>query len=214
MRKGSALKQGLSTYPTTFLLLGALLLGCAPMISAQIGRTNGAGNLPDDLGRSGIQSGSSQTAQSSSQKHIERDFFSNILRDSNAETMLSEIAIQQSSDDQLKKFAHQIISDNQRISQELYSGSLGNICPVISQTPARVHDIAKKMNHLSGIQFDGTYLSQLEAYIEHDQAMIKGAPNFSNFLDMETTVSQMRLLADYRIDQIGKLADNDNIVLR
>jgi predicted outer membrane protein len=213
MRKGLALKQELSSHPTRLLLVGAFLLGCAPLVFAQIGRSNGAGNVNDDLNRPGLQSGS-PTAQSSSRKHEERDFFSNILRDGKAETELSKLAIQQSSDGQLKTFARQMISDNLRISQELYSGSLGNICPVISQTPARVRDIVTTMKTLSGIQFDGTYLSQLEAYIEHDQEMIKGAPDFSNFSAMETTVSQMRLLAEHRTLQIGRLAEDDNIVLR
>ena len=208
------MQQEIPTYSIKLLLIGGLLLGCAPLMFAQIGRPNGAGNLTDDLNRPGTQSSSSSTAQSSSQKNEDRDFFSNILRDCKAETELSKLAIQQSSDDQLKNFARQIISDNQRISQDLYSGSLGNICPVISQTPARVRDIAKEMKTLRGIQFDGTYLSQLEAYVKHDQEMIKGAPNLTNFSDMETTVSQMRLLADHRIAQMGKLAENDNIVLR
>jgi predicted outer membrane protein len=222
MRWGSALKQYISRCSTWFLISGGLFLLCTLMAFAQIGgqpgsqlgRTNGADSVIDNLNHAGIQSGSPETAQSSSQKNMERDFLSNILRDGNAETALSEMATQQSNDDQVKKFAHEMIVDNQRISQELYSGSLGNICPVISQTPARVRDIAKKMKTLDGVQFDGTYLSQLEAYVRHDQEMLKDSPNFSNFLDMETTVSQMKLLADDRVLQIGKLAESENIVLQ
>jgi hypothetical protein len=204
-----ATKQKIFCHLTSLMLASGLILTATAAALAQMsGRPGG------DLNRPGMQPDPLGSTQSSSLENLQRDLLSNILRDGNAETALSRVALEQSSNENIRKLAQQTIANNLTISKSLYSGALGRICPVISQTPNQVLEMAKKMKELTGIQLDGVYLSQLQAYVRHDQKMMKDTRAFGSSPDIDGMVMQMRALADSRMHQIDQIASGESFLLR
>lgn len=179
------------------------------MNGSQMGMPNGGMNT--GMNRPGMQPGTPGMGQNMLQNSMERNFLANALNDVRAETDLSKLALKKTTNDGVKKLARQVIADNHTLENSLNQEVMGNSFPMIGGLPGQFRKTEKKMKELTGIQFDGTYLSEILGYVKNDQKVSRDASASMNLPSLSPTILQMRNLSDNRVQQIKQLAQSENI---
>jgi predicted outer membrane protein len=152
--------------------------------------------------------------QPNQQNSAEANFVATMRRNSKVETDLSKMAMKNSSNDQVKQLAKDVIAQNRKSDMALTSatsstGQLGGMsfpAPVPSQT----HQAEKQMKKLTGTDFDKMYLSQMDGYVKNDQQTISAASGSLNSGDMGSLTMQLQNTADARAKQIAQVAQSEN----
>lgn len=166
----------------------------------------------------GMQQNNMQPGQMTPQNSAEANFVANMRRNSKVEADLSKMALKNSSNDQVKQFAQQVISENRRNDMALTSaansnGSLAEMsfsAPVPSQT----HQAEKQMKKTTGTDFDKLYIGQMDGYIKNDQQLTTNASSGTATGNMGSVAMQLRNTADNRVKQLAQVAQSENLKLR
>lgn len=170
--------------------------------------TSPNGMQPNELGRQGMQG---------SQNMAELNFIANVQRNSKVETDLSKMALKNSSNDDVKKMAQQVIQENRRNEMALTSAaSRANPSGMLSSAPvpSQTRQAEKQMKKLTGTQFDQMYLSQMDGYVKDDQKIVSDASANMSSADMESLTMQLRNTADERMKQITQVAQSENFKIQ
>src|ERR1039458_2237319 len=107
--KASLLAPGLLLLTMTPTVQGQMH-GSAPMGGASNSNMNNNNLSPDGMQPNG------STAPLNSEQMMERNAFGNLRRNFDVETELSKMAVKNSSNDDVKKFAQQVITENHGLS--------------------------------------------------------------------------------------------------
>lgn len=214
----------------TFLAGGIMLVpaGLAQMGGAQMGgagsmggQTNGSqmgmpnGGINSGMNRPGMQPGTPGMSQNALQANSERIFLVNALNDNSAERDLSKLALKKSTNEDLKKLAQQVITDNRNIERSLGNAAMASSTLAVGQTPDQARKAEKKMKEMTGVQFDGNYLSQMLAYVKNDQKVsLDASSSLTSTSGVGPIIMQVRSLADNRIHEITQLAASENIKIQ
>ena len=184
-------------------------------MAGQNGNMNQPGN-PNQ--QPGMSPGMQPNGQMAMQNDAKVSFFANARRNSKVETDLSKLALKNGSNDDVKKFAQQVISENRRNEMALTSapGSNANTSgvPPTAPVPSQTHQAEKEMKKLTGTQFDAMYLSQMKGYVDNDQKIVSDASSMQNSADMGSLTMQLRNTADQRAKQIAQVAQSENIKIQ
>ena len=166
-------RSHLNFVKASLLVPGLLLLTLTPGAMAQMhgsapmggsSPNNNMNNPNGNMGPDGMQPGGPGGALSADQM-VEQNTFGNLRRNLDVESDLSKMALKNSSNDDVKKFAHQVISENHSLSNELIMPNPTAIrcCRGIDSQPDQAGQ--KQMKKMTGKPFDQMYLVQMDAYI-------------------------------------------------
>ena len=197
------------------ITLTAGLLAATPASVAQM-RGGSMGAPPTQPGMP--QNNPQPNSPMGMQNNAEADFLGNMRRNIKVETDLSKMALKNSSNDDVKKFAAQVISENRRNEMQLTSATSSNPnlsgVPYAEDTPSQTRQAEKQMKKLTGTQFDGMYLAQMNGYVKNDQSATANASGNANSSDLNAVMMQLRNTADDRIKQIAQVAQSENFKLQ
>ena len=145
------------------------------------------------------------TGSQNGEDMLEQTLFGNLRRNFDAENDLSKMALKNSSSDNVKKFAHQVISENLGLSIDLNVPSPnGDRLMQPDMVPDQTKKAEKQMKKMTGKPFDQLYLAQMDSYIKNDQdvalqAEARTVPQVSEL------GARVRSLSEDRQKQIGTL---------
>lgn len=155
--------------------------------------------------------------QQGMQANAMASFAADMQRNNKAETDLSKLALKNSSNDDVKKLAQQVIQENRRSATAL-AGAMSEhnhsemmfAAPIPSQT----REAEKQMKKLTGTPFDEMYLSQMDGYVKNDQKLASQASGITNSADLGSLSMQLRNTADQRARQIAQVAQGENFKIQ
>ena len=195
------------------LATGLLLLTMTPTALAQMhgGAPMGApppnsnmNNPNGNMAPDGMQPPGTIGAQNNDQM-IEQNTFGNLRRDFDVEDDLSKMALKNSSNDDVKKFAHQVISENHGLSSDLTIPNLNGDMMQPETVPSQTKKAKKQMKKMTGKPFDQMYLVQMDAYVKNDQEVARKAQSATNVPKLSEVTNRVQSLSDDREKQIGTL---------
>ena len=197
-----------------FSYLSMAVLGCG-LLLASPGAWAQRGQQPGGLNQPGTQPNGTLGAQNGA----ESNFVATMRRNSEVETDLSKMAIKNSSNDDVKKLATQVIQENRRDEMALTGASenanpSGQTPTFAAPVPSQTRKAEKQMKKLTGTQFDQMYLSQMNGYVKNDQKMVSDASSSVNSADMQSLVMQLRNTADQRSQEIAQVAQSENFKIQ
>jgi predicted outer membrane protein len=187
-----------------------LLLTMTPAVLAQMhgnAPTGGAPNtgMNNNMSPDGMQPNGS-TAPENNQDMIERNTFGNLRRNFDVETHLSKMALKNSNNEDVKKFAQQVIAENHGLSNDLIIPNPdGQMMMGPEMVPSVTQKAEKQMKRMTGKPFDQLYLVQMDAYIKNDQQTAHNAEAMMNLPKMSEVGMRVRTMSDEREKQIATL---------
>lgn len=116
------------------------------------------------------------------------------------------MALKNSSNDDVKKFAHQVISENLGLSIDLNVPSPnGDRLIQPDMVPEQTKKAEKQMKKMTGKPFDQMYLVQMDGYVKNDQQLVQKAEEASNVPKVSEVGTRVRSVSEDREQQIGTL---------
>jgi predicted outer membrane protein len=198
--KASLLAAGLLLVTTTPAIL-AQMHGSAPMGGANNNMNNNPNN---NMGPDGMQPGGIAGSQSS-EDMVERNAFGNLHRNLDVETELSKMAVKNSGNEDVKKFAQQVITENHGLSNELILPNPNGQIMGAEMVPDQTKKAEKQMKKMTGKPFDQLYLVQMDAYIKNDQEIAQKAQTTVSMAKVSEVGTRVQSLSDDREKQIATL---------
>lgn len=196
----------------SLLAPGLLLLTLTPAAVAQMhggapmgGTANSNMNNPNgNMAPDGMQPTGPMGAQNSDQM-MERNTFGNLRRNFDVENDLSKLALKNSSNDDVKKFAHQVITDNHGLSNDLLLPNPTGEVMDPETVPSQTKKAEKQMKTMTGKPFDQMYLVQMDAYVKNDQQVAHNAETAVSVAKLSEVANRVQSVSEEREKQIGTL---------
>jgi predicted outer membrane protein len=192
------------------LVLGALLLAQVPAAVGQMhapapmGGTSNNMNNNNDMAPDGMQPIGPLAPQNSEQM-IERNTFGNLRRNFDVENNLSKMALKNSSNENVKKFAGQVISENHSMSNELIRPNPNGEMMDPEMVPGQTKKAEKQMKKMTGKPFDQMYLVQMDAYVKNDQQVAHSAQTMMSVPKVSEVGTRVQSISEDREKQIATL---------
>jgi predicted outer membrane protein len=195
------LAAGLLPLTMTSPLLAQMHGGGAP---AGGGATSNMNNRENGISPDGMQPNGLNAPENNTQM-IEHNTFGNLRRNFDVETDLSKMALKNSTNDDLKKFAQQVIADNHKLSNQLIVPNANGEMMDSETVPAPTQKAKKQMKKMTGAPFDQMYLVQMDAYVKNDQETAKSAASMTSAPKVSEVGMRVQTMADQREKQIADL---------
>lgn len=192
---------------------GLLLLTLTPVALAQIHgaapmggtpATNNMNNPNSTMSPDGMQPPGSVGSQSSEQMMV-RNTFGNLRRNFDVENRLSKMAVKNSSNEDVKKFAQQVITENHGLANDLILPNPTGEMMAPEMVPSQTKKAEKQMKKMTGKPFDQLYLVQMDAYIKNDQEVAHSAGSMMSEPKVSEVVNRVQSISEERAKQIGTL---------
>jgi predicted outer membrane protein len=194
------LAAGLLPLTVTPPALAQMHGGGAPMGGAASNMNNRENGMPPD----GLQPNGLNAPQNNTQM-IEHNTFGNLRRNFDVETDLSKMALKNSTNDDVKKFAQQVIADNHRLSNQLIVPNANGEMMDAETVPAPTQKAKKQMKKMTGAPFDQMYLVQMDAYVKNDQQTAHNAAAMQSLAKVSEVGMQVQTMSDRREKQLADL---------
>lgn len=152
--------------------------------------------------------------QNNPQAVAERNFLGTMRRNNKVETELSKLALKKSTNDNVKKFAQQVITENHRTGNSLSGAASSANIMTPDEVPSETKKIMKQMKGQTGTQFDASYISQMDGYVKSDQKATTENSGSTMPADMQAMSMQLRRTADNRAQQLSQIAQSENFKLQ
>jgi predicted outer membrane protein len=205
------LRRNFNFLNASLLASGLLLLTMTPGALAQMhgtapmGGANNMNNNPNNnMSPDGMQPNGLPGSQSN-EDMVERNAFGNLHRNLDVETDLSKMAVKNSSNEDVKKFAQQVISENHGLSNELVLPNPNGQMMDAEMVPDQTKKAEKQMKKMTGKPFDQMYLVQMDAYIKNDQQIAQKAQSTVSMAKVSEVGTRVQSLSDDREKQIATL---------
>jgi predicted outer membrane protein len=195
----------------SLLAAGLLLLTMTPGALAQMhagapmgGANNNMNNPNNNMSPDGMQP-NGMTGPQNSEDMMERNAFGNLRRNFDVETELSKMAVKNSSNDDVKKFAQQVITENHGISNDLILPSPNGDVIDPETVPDQTKKAEKQMKKMTGKPFDQMYLVQMDAYVKNDQEVAHKAEAAISMPKVSEVTNRVQSVSEDRQKQIATL---------
>lgn len=145
-------------------LTGGLLLAGSPGTAA--------------LGQASGMPGTPQGSTTSSYALAERSLAGALLSNLRAETKFSKLALKNSSDEQVKKVAKAVISENNKLDAQLFTviardSAVNTEAYNFGHPTSRARKTAQDLRKLKGTEFDKAYVGEMVRYRQDQQQLIR-----------------------------------------
>lgn len=141
--------------------------------------------------------------------------YSHLDRNTTLETNMSKMAMKKSQNADVKKFAHQVISENNSLASRMFTyanrdGYLLRGGPA----PAEISQAQKQMKKLSGTDFDKVYLMQMANLVNDDMRAVQDAGNPKDETELSSICAKVESQSTDRKKQITQLASGENFMIQ
>jgi predicted outer membrane protein len=192
-------------------VFGVLLLTLAPAVAQMHGNTPMSGapnsmnnNSNNNMSPDGMQPNGPMGMRNDDQM-VEQNMFGNLRRNFDVENELSKMALKNSSNDDVKKFAQQVISENHSMSNELILPNPNGETVDPEMVPSQTKKAEKQMKKMTAKPFDQMYLVQMDAYVKNDGEVAQKAEAAATVPKVSEVGTRVRSLSEDRQKQIAAL---------
>src|SRR6185437_10327440 len=191
------------------LVAGVLLLAWAPVAVGQMHPPTSMGsannnNNNNNMAPDGMQP-TGPRAPEDNEQMMERNTFGNLRRNFDVEDDLSKMALKNSSNEDVKKFAQQVISENHSMSNELILPNPNGEMMDPEMVPDQTKKAKKQMKKMTGKPFDQMYLVQMDAYVKNDQQVAHSAQTMLSVPKVSEVGTRVQSVSEEREKQIATL---------
>ncbi len=153
----------------------------------------------------------SALAQSSTFSAKDKMFLKNSAEGSMTEIKLSQVALQKSSNDDVKQFAQKMIDDHTKLISDMkpYADQAG-VTPPTTLKPAH-QALEKKLSALNGDTFDKQYIAAMVKDHKQDLMEFKAEESSTANPDLKNTVSQGEQVVQQHYDMINQIAQKNGV---
>ena len=208
-----------STMHKIFILVGMAPCLAAASLSAQVpggGMTPGAGSNPDNsfTQHAGPSGGPLHSDLDDTSVMATKGSFLDLANNALTETDLSRLALTNSGNDGVKKLAQQVIADHQKLDGGV-SAIASNLGVVLPQGPSgHLRKQEKKMQSLTGSQFDQAYLKELNHDVAQDKSSANQEMLATNSPGMRQLMLKVKGAAQNWSKQIADVGKAENLKLK
>ncbi len=182
----------------------AQMHGGAPMGGSAPSNNNNMNNPNGNMSPDGMQPNGLMGPENNEQM-MERNTFGNLRRNFDVENALSKMAVKNSSNDDVKKFAHQVIAENRGLSNDLVLPNPTGETMEPEMVPSQTRKAEKQMKKMTGKPFDQMYLVQMDAYVKNDRQVAHSAESMMSAPKVSEVANRVQSLSEDREKQIGAL---------
>jgi len=140
--------------------------------------------------------------------------YSHINRNAKVESDFSKMAMKSSQNADVKKFAHQIISENNNIESLMFTYAERDGYQLRGDAPAETVDAQKKMKQLTGPDFDKIYLTQMASMVKDDLQAVQQAGSPGDGTELSAICAKVQSQSADRMKQITQLAAGENFIIQ
>ncbi len=207
------LKRDFDFLRASLFASGLLLLTLTPVALAQMHGSAPMGGTPannnmnnpnSNMSPDGMQPPGTMGSQSSEQMMM-RNTFGNLRRNFDVESRLSKMAVKNSSNEDVKKFAQQVITENHGLSNDLILPNPTGEMMAPEMVPSQTKKAEKQMKKMTGKPFDQMYLVQMDAYIKNDREVAQSAGSTMSVPKVSEVATRVQSISEERAKQIGTL---------
>ena len=139
----------------------------------------------------------------------DKTFLKNSAEGSMTEIQLSQIALKNSSNDEVKTYAQKMIDDHTKLISDIkpFADQAG-VKPPTKLKPEH-QAMAKKLSALNGDAFDKQYIQAMVKDHHKDLAEFKSEERSTNNTDLKSTVSQGEQVVQQHTDMIDQMAQKN-----
>ena len=137
-----------------------------------------------------------------------------ISRNSQIETKMSKMALKNSDNADVKKFAKQVIKENNDIGGRVFSAAITygyHLQPDPSDATIQAEN---KMNQLKSTDFDKMYMVQMDAFVKDDKDVATQASATQGEGDVSAIGDRLQALAESRAKQIPELTSAEGFKIQ
>ena len=201
-----------------------IVAACAACLSTSVGlaqQNSGGQTQTAPAGQSGYGTPNGanplagQTAGSAvgqDRQVMDKHFVHTALQGGMAEVQLGQLALQKSSNDDVKQFAQKMVDDHTKLGDQLK--------PIAQQMNVTIPDAPSgkdkatmaKLQALNGDAFDKAYIRDMVKDHEKDQKLFKDEAQTTTNPDLKQAVTQAEQVIDGHLQMAKQLAQKDNVV--
>lgn len=186
----------------------------AQMGGSGMGMPSTMGSPGGQMQRPGMPGSNIPGQQNNMNSMMEQSFLRGIAENGQAEMNLSKMALTNSSNDNVKKLAQQMIQDHQRVDSDVSQAANTRNVVVSQSVPGRVKKEEKKLQELTGASFDQAYLKDLDHYVKDDQSRTEQVAGGSNSADIRELAMEVQNMNQVHNQQIQEAAKSENLALK
>jgi len=207
-------RNNFSFFRAGSLATGLLLLTLAPGALAQMhGGGAPMGGTPNSMNNNNNNMAPGMSPENSDQM-MERNMFGNLRRNFDVETKLSKMALKNSTNEDVKKFAQQVITENHGLSNDLILPNPTGEMMAPELVPSQTKQAEKQMKKMTGKPFDQMYLLQMDAYIKNDQQVAHSAESMMSVPRVSEVANRVQSVSEEREKQIGTLTQGEGFTIK
>jgi putative membrane protein len=143
---------------------------------------------------------------------MEKEFVKKALQGGMAEVQLGQLALQKSSNDDVKQFAQKMVDDHTKLGEQMQ--------PVAQQMNVKIPDSPSKkdkatmakLQALNGDAFDKAYIKDMVKDHEKDQKEFKHESETATNPDLKQVATQGEQVISEHLQMIKQIAQKDNVV--
>jgi putative membrane protein len=143
---------------------------------------------------------------------MEKEFVKKALQGGMAEVQLGQLALQKSSNDDVKKFAQRMVDDHTKLGEQMQ--------PVAQQMNVKIPDSPSKkdkatmakLQALNGDAFDKAYIKDMVKDHEKDQKDFKHESETATNPDLKQVATQGEQVITEHLQMIKQIAQKDDVV--
>lgn len=137
-----------------------------------------------------------------------------ISRNNQIETKMSKMALKNSQNADVKKFAKQVIKGNGGIAGQVFSATITYHLTLEVNVPSATDAAMAKMKNLKGTDFDQQYLVQMDAFTKDDKSAADEASNVNGQGDVSEIGDRLQELVTSRQKQIPQLTQAEGFKIQ
>lgn len=137
-----------------------------------------------------------------------------ISRNSQIETQMSKMALKNSENADVKKFAKQVLKDNNDIGGQVFSAAITYGYHLQVDVPDATSQAEKKMKQLKGTDFDKMYLVQMDAFLKDNKDVATQASATKGEGDVSAIGDRLQELVDSRTKDIASLTQAEGFKIQ
>ncbi|MGH9615613.1 MAG: DUF4142 domain-containing protein [Acidobacteriaceae bacterium] len=217
--------DGSSFFRAVLLVPALMLLTIMPAAIAQMhggsmggsqnsSPNNNMNNPNGTMAPDGMQPMGAPNSAQNAEQMMQRNIFDNLRRNFDVETKLSKMAMKNSTNDDVKKFAQQVISANRGLSNELIVPNPDGLMFNPEVVPNQTRKAEKQMKKMTGTPFDQMYLVQMNAYVKNDRQVAQKASSMGNSAKVNEVGVRVQSMSDERETQIASLTKEDGFTIK
>ena len=194
------------------LLSAASMMAQNPQQNSGYQRPSTPTTAPGQQSTTGAVDSAAQAAQGGNGQMMDKMFLRKALQGGMAEVQLGQLALQKSSNDDVKQFAQKMIDDHTKLGDQMKPLAQQMNVKIPDGPSAKDQATMTKLQALNGDAFDKAYIRDMVKDHEKDQKDFKQEAASTSNPDLKQAVTQGEQVITEHLQMIKQIAQKDNVV--